>query len=142
MKSLKPLLLVLLATGLVSFVGCDGSTSPIGDPMVFEGVIPSGGRVSHPFVLTKAGTIRIAFNEIVEQPVEGFEPLEVEWILGIGIGRPVAGECATSYSVGARVGQLVVLGLNEAEYCLLIFDTGFLPDVRILEYTVTVSPGT
>ncbi len=142
MSRLRPALLLLLAAGLVWTVGCDSSTSPIGDPMTFEGVIPSGGRVVHPFVLTNAGTIRVEFNRIEEQPVEGFDPLEnVIWRLGVGIGRPSEGECSTSYSVAAVVGQLLVLGLNEAEYCLLVFDTGFLPEVRIVEYTMTVSPG-
>lgn len=141
MSRLRPALLLLLAAGLTT-VGCDSSTRPIDDPLVFEGVIPSGGRESHPFVLTNSGTVRVEFSRIVEQPVEGFEPLEdVIWRLGVGIGRPSDGECSTSYSVAAAVGQLVVLGLNEAEYCLLVFDTGFVPEVRILEYSLTLSPG-
>lgn len=130
------LLLVVASLGLA----CDSSTSPIQDPLVFESEIGADGRNIHPVVLSDSGTVHVQFTRLDEKPVEGVEPADTEWVLGVGVGRPAEDQCSPTYSVSARVGDLVVLGLNQADYCFLVFDTGFLPDETIIEYTLTISP--
>ena len=132
--------LMILAAGWVLGLGCGSSTSPLMDPITFEGEIAVAGRQIHPLVLTASGTIRIEFTRLEEKPVEGVEPTDTNWVLGVGVGRPIGEECSTRYSIRASVGQLLVVGLDEGEYCLLVFDAGFVPADTVIEYTVMVSP--
>ena len=132
----------LAVVALLTLVaGCSSSTSPIMDTISFEGVLGRSGRLVHPLVLTDSGTIVLQFTLIEEIPVEGFEPLAFQWRLGLGIGRPAGDECATTFSVSLPVGETLVLGLNDAEYCVAVFEPTFLPEERLLQYTMTASPG-
>ena len=49
-------------------------------------------------------------------------------------------DCRTTYTVRALVGQIEVLGLNGAEYCLRVSDIGLLADETVLDYSVMISP--
>ena len=137
-RKLEPLLLTAAVLAIAG--GCGSSTAPIMEAVVFQGEIGADGRVTHSLTLTDSGTLHIEFTRIDERPMEGVEPADVDWALGIGVGRPVEAECNTTYSVSARAGELVVIGLNEADYCFAVFDTGFLPDETVLEYSLMVSP--
>ena len=137
-RTSKPLLQMIAVLAVAA--GCSSSTSPIMDAVVFQGEIAHEGRVIHPLTLTDSGTLHIEFTSIVQKPMEGVEPSNLDWPLGIGVGRPVEAECNTTYSAVARMGQLQVIGLNEADYCFVVFDTGFPSDEIVLEYSLMVSP--
>lgn len=140
MKRMRSTTLAVVAV-LTLVAGCSSSTSPIMDTISFEGVLSRGERLVHPLVLTDAGTIVFQFTLIEEVPVEDFEPLDFPWRLGLGIGRPSGDECATTFSASLSVGETLVLGLNDAEYCVAVFEPSFLPEERLLQYTMTASPG-
>lgn len=132
--------LLLVALGAVA--GCDGSsTDPIEAPLFFEGELVFLGSQFHNFTVVSTGTIRIEMVRLQEKVAEGAEPLGLDLSVGLGLGRPAEGQCATRYSVRAGEGDLVVLGLTGAEFCVLVFDTGTLLPDQVAEYTVSVSAG-
>lgn len=135
-------LAALLLVALVVLTGCDGSsTDPIEAPLFFEGELAFLGSEFHNFTVVSTGTIRIEVVRLQEKVPEGAEPQGLGLSIGLGLGRPAEGRCATRYSVLASEGDLVVLGLTGAEFCILVFDTGSLLPDQIAEYTVSVSAG-
>lgn len=132
--------LLFAALGVLS--SCDGSsTDPIEVPLVFVGEVAFQSTEFHAFTVVSTGTIRIELVRLQEKVAEGAEPLGLDLAVGLGVGRPSGEQCSTTFSVLATEGDLVVLGLPGAEFCVSVFDNGsFLPG-QVAEYTVSVSTG-
>lgn len=122
--------------------GCSGSsTAPIEAPQAFQGELAFEGSEFHNFTVVSDGTLRIELTRLQEKVAEGAEPLGVPLTIGLGLGRPAGEQCSTRYSVRATEGDILVVGLTGAEFCVLVFDAGlFFPDL-VAEYTVSVTAG-
>jgi len=67
--------------------------------------------------------------------------VERQLAIGLGLGRPNEGGCATSFSTVAVEGSSFSFGLSGSEeFCVRIFDSGQLPEDAVVAYTVTISP--
>lgn len=141
MRHPLPAVLLALLAALGLLAGCGSSTDPIDAPIFFEGEVAFQGRNSHEFMIENDGTIRVEMVRLQEKVVEGQEPFGLDLSIGLGIGRPVADDCATRYSVRLGEGGLVLLGLTPADFCIAVFDGGTLFEGLVAEYTVSVSAG-
>jgi hypothetical protein len=97
------------------------------------------GDVSHDFVVTTPGGVRLEVVSIEADPPlgEGFVPS-----MGMGLGqRNVEGNCALTYTTNTRPGFRVSFGLTEASYCIRIFDNTTIDEDAVRHYEVRVSTG-
>lgn len=129
-----------LVTALGFLAACDGGTTdPVASPLVFEGELAAQGSESHTFTVLSGGLLQIDVPRLQEKVGEGEEPLGLFVTVGLGVGRPLEGQCSTRYSVRANEGDRLVFSLSGAEFCISIFDIGVLLTDQVIEYTVSVS---
>ena len=132
------LVIPALALGLAS---CGGSsTDPIDAPQIFEGELAFMGTAFHTLTVANSGFLRVEIPRLQEKVAPDAQPLGLDLTLGLGVGRPAEDQCATRYSVRVTEGAVVVLSLSNDDFCLSLFDVGFLTPDLIVEYTVSVTP--
>lgn len=141
MTRLFPVPVVLALTVFLALAGCtSSSTEPIAMPLFFEGEVISLGSSIHNFTVVSEGLLRFEVIRLQEKVAEGEPPSERELSIGLGVGRPANGACATRYSVLVREGDVAVLSLAGAEFCVRMFDSGTLLLDQVAEYELSVSP--
>lgn len=133
------LLPALAAAVLLAGCGDDPVTTPGGDPLIYLGVLETGGRIEEPLVLAEEGTVRIELTDVtpifVELGVEGELPL---FSLGVGLGDDSSGSCAITFGTSLLEGESLTVLVEDTMLCLLVFDDGSLPPDAVISYTVTI----
>lgn len=125
---------------LLPALGCsDGPTSPDGQPIVFQGTVrfgETGADGWRSLVITDDGLARFEVTELRPTLIDAaFVPLVS---LGFGLGRPLDGDCNTTFRASAVEGDFFVLGLTAGEHCVTFFDPGALPEDGSMAYTMVV----
>lgn len=141
MRRFSPILSASSLMACLVLAGCNSSsTEPIAAPLFFEGQVAFMGSSVHNFTVVSEGLLRFEMIRLQEVVAEGEEPSGLDVAIGLGIGRPANGACATRYSVLVREGDVAVLSLAGAEFCVRVFDSGTLFPDQAVEYRVSVSP--
>ncbi len=131
--------LCALALVAVLVMACDDS-GPVDDVFLFEGQVTYQGSQTHSLVSRDEGIARFEVLALTPRLLDVTFGANI--VVGLGVGRPNGGECATSFRANARAGTSFSIGLEEeTEYCVRIFDPGTLPEDALIDYTVSVSPG-
>ncbi len=133
-------LLVIPIVALGFLAGCGSSTDPIDAPQIFEGELTFEGTEFHTLTVLNSGLLRVEIPRLQEKVAPDAEPLGLALTVGLGVGRPAEGLCATRYSVRVTEGAVVVLSLSNDDFCLSVFDVGLLLPDLIAEYTLSVTP--
>lgn len=121
-------------------LACDGNSGPVDDTFILEGELVYQGSSSHDLTSVDEGIVRVEVLGLRPKLIQA--PAGSTITVGLGLGRPGDNGCQASFRANARVGSVFSIGLEEKTlYCVLIFDSGSLPEDATIDYTVAVSPG-
>lgn len=130
---------LLCLTTLLGIAGCD-SSGPVADTFLIEGDLAFGGSEAHTLISDDEGIARFEIVMLRPKLVDVTIPLTLS--VGFGLGRPGEEGCETSFRANGAQGSIFSIGLErETEYCILIFDSGSLPEDALIEYLVSVTAG-
>jgi hypothetical protein len=118
--------------------GCS-SSSPVPESIFLSGTITYQGSEWHSLPLTKSGIVEIDVRTLQPQLIDVTNINELDLFLGLGVGQPSGDNCNPSTRTAIRQGDQVVFGLGVKEYCILVFDSGALPEDATIRYTLELS---
>ena len=138
---MRTALALLLAALLTGTIACsDSPTAPIDEPLVFSGDLLYQGSVEHFFTLQHPGAIQIKVLDLVAKLVE-IDPLNpLNLVVGLGLGRPDGSSCSTTSRTNVAKDSLLAFGLSAGDYCIVLFDSGRLPEDAVIGYSVLIDP--
>jgi hypothetical protein len=131
---------VLVCLPLVASLGCDsGSSSPVNpdDPIILSGTVETGGRSEHEITMPADGLLRLTLADVraILIDITQFPPDSVNVGLGLG-GRNELGACILTTNFVINEGDQNVYRLSADDYCIAVFDPGFLPEDAVMGYTL------
>jgi hypothetical protein len=134
MRSALPLLLV----ALLALPACSESPTDPDTTLRLTGSVTRGVRVDHPLPLDHGGNVTFTLEDlrIVLLDTSVTPPSAIALILGLGRREEAGGACDINTTAVLREGSVSSFGLRAGEYCVVIFDNGFLPEESRLEYTL------
>jgi len=130
--------LALLVACILLLPSCS-SSNPVDESIFLTGTVPYQGSNWHSLLLSDSGIVEIDVLTLTPQLVDITNILNLNLFLGLGIGQPSGGECVPTTQTAVQAGSRVVYGLSDREYCILLFDSGALPEDAIVQYTLEVS---
>ena len=107
--------------------------TPVTTSETFSGTVAQKGTAGNPFAVSAAGQVSIGLTSVA--------PLAT-MAVGVGIGTWDGTTCGTSISKNdnARAGATALSGTATAgNYCVLIYDSGNIPESWTVSYVVTVA---
>lgn len=133
-----PARLALFGTCVLLLTSCD-SSSPVPESIFLTGEVSYQGSNWHSLALSDSGIVEIDVLALTPQLVDITNNPNLNLILGLGIGQPSENDCVPTTQTAVRAGSRVVYGLSDKEYCILLYDTGGLPEDAVVRYTLEVS---
>ena len=130
--------LLLILT--VSFgLGCseDTPTEP-SNTIVISGSVDHQGFSENPFTMTVDGLLQVTLDDLFPQLPDGVGIDVNSLTVGLSLGRQTADGCATSGALALRVGDSASYGIDQGEYCLNVYDAGFIPTDSSFDFTLNV----
>ena len=133
MRSALPLLLL----ALLVLPACSESPTDPDTTLRFTGTLQKGTRDEHPLPLDHGGNLTLTLEDHTFPllDVSAVDPSLLAVVVGIG-RRDAAGVCGVSSNVVMREGSVNSFGLRAGEYCLVVLDSGFLPEESIAVYSL------
>ena len=134
MRPALPLLLV----ALLALPACSDSPTEPDVTLRLTGSVTRGTRVDHPLPLDHGGNVTFTLEDlrIVLLDTSVTPPSAIALILGLGRREEAGGACDINTTAVLREGSVSSFGLRAGEYCVVVFDNGFLPEESRLEYTL------
>lgn len=130
--------LALFVTCVFLLSSCS-SSSPVPESIFLTGDVSYQGSNWHSLPLSNSGIVEIDVLALTPQLVDITDLPSLNLFLGLGIGQPSGGDCTPTTQTAIQAGSRVVYGLSAKEYCILLYDTGALPEDAIVRYTLEVS---
>jgi len=130
--------LALLVACLLLLPSCS-SSNPVDESIFLTGTVSYQGSKWHSLPLSNSGIVEIDVLTLTPQLVDITNILNLDLFLGLGIGQPSGEDCVPTTQTAVQAGSRVVYGLSAKEYCILLFDTGSLPEDATVQYTLEVS---
>ena len=136
---MRSAILPLLLLALLALPACNDD-SPT-DPDVterFTGTVLRGTRVDHPLPLPHGGNVTLTLEDLTFRllDVTVTDPALISLVVGIGQPSVLDGLCVSNTTVLMREGSVHSVALRAGDYCLVVRDSGFLPEESVAEYTL------
>ncbi len=127
-----------LLAGSLLLACSDSPTGPDAAPLVFQGTIIAQGSTTHSLMPSDYGGVRIQLDDLTPRLIDVTTPTDLA--VGFALGQPDGETCATTFQIAIVEGDVLSFSLGNEEYCLLMFDSGLLPEDAIVDYTLVVTP--
>jgi hypothetical protein len=125
--------LLLVAGGCGSSSSSPTTPTPVTTTETFSGIVSHAATAGTPFTVGTTGTVTISLTSVA--------PLSTMSV-GVGIGTLIGGDAcglAIAKNDNARAGATALSGTaNAGSYCVLVYDSGNIPEDSSVSFEVQV----